>query len=105
VAYRANAGKRIVLTVLAAAAVLALIGVIVSAVFGRAVSPSISWTFVIGGGVIVVLNVVGSGSARALADPRSGSSFGKEVEDATTSAGWLIVGLVLVGIGVVGLIA
>jgi hypothetical protein len=104
VRYRANGVKRLVLTLLASAVVLVVIGVFVATVSGRDALRSISWAFVLGGGVIAVLNVVGSGSARALADPRSGSSFGREVEDATTSAGWLIIGLLLIGCGVIGLI-
>ena len=97
--------KRFVLTLAVSAVALAALGAIVAALSGRDASRSIMWTFIIGGGVLVVLNVVGSGAARPVADYRTGFAFGASVQDATTSAGWLIVGLILVGLGVGGLVA
>jgi hypothetical protein len=52
----------------------------------------------------VVLNVVGSGPGRPLADPRTGFAFRATIQDATTSARWPITRLVLVGLGVGGLL-
>jgi hypothetical protein len=95
----------LVLTLLVTAVALAALGAIIAALSGRDAWRSILWTFIIGGGVLVVLNVVGSGADRPLADYRTGFAFGVSVQDATTSAGWLIVGLVLVGLGAGGLFA
>ena len=51
----------------------------------------------------MVLNVVGSGSGRPLADPRTGFAFGATIQDATTSLDWLYHRTVLV-VAVGGLI-
>jgi len=97
--------KRFVLTLLVFAVALAALGAVIAALSGRDVWRSMMLTLIIGGGVLVVVNVVGSGSARPLADPRTGFAVGGTVQDATTSAGALVIGLVLVGLGVCGLVA
>jgi hypothetical protein len=56
--------------------VLAVIGAVFAALTIRATGHSIVWTFVIGGGVLVVLNVVGSGAGQTLADRRTGRGRG-----------------------------
>jgi hypothetical protein len=96
--------KRFLLTLLVSAGLLAVIGVIIGALSGRDVWRTVMWTFAVGGGVLIVANIAGSGSDRPLADPRSGSAFGGTIRDATTSAGWLVVGLLLAAAGAGGLV-
>jgi hypothetical protein len=97
--------KRFVLRLFASIAVLAVIGAIFAALTGRGAWHSITWTYVIGGAVLVVVNVAGAGSGRALADPRTGTWFGGSVVPDASSPGGFLLGLSLVGLGVAGLIA
>jgi hypothetical protein len=101
---RREAARRFMLTLLAFAGVLLVAGAIIAGLAGRDTWRTMMWALVIGGGVLVVVNVAGSGSSRPLADPRSGLAFGSSVRDATTSASLLFVGLVLAGLGVTGLV-
>lgn len=101
---RGAAVKRFALTLLAAIVALAAVGAVFAALTGRGAWHSITWTFVIGGAVLIVLNVVGSGSGRSLADDRTGTVFGCVVPDASSPGGF-VLGLVLVGLGAAGLVA
>jgi hypothetical protein len=97
--------KRFVRTLFGSAVALAAVGAIFSALTGRGAWHSITWTFIVGGAVLIVMNAAGSGSGQSLADSRTGTVFGAVVRDASSSAGWLIAGLTLVGLGVAGLFA
>ena len=101
----ARTAKRFALTLLGSVFVLGALGATIAALTGRDVWRSMMWTLIIGGGVLIVLNVAGSGSGRALADPRTGFALGGTVHDAATSARSLVAGLILVGLGVGGLVA
>lgn len=70
--------------------VLAGIGAIFAALTGRQAWHSIRWTFIIAGSVLCVLNVAASGSGRAMAEPRTGTSFGGVVPDASRRAGFCL---------------
>ena len=100
-----RATKRFLVVLVASAAVLVALGAVVAALAGKDVWPTMMWALIIGGGVLVVVNVVGSGSDRALADPRTGFALGLSARDATTSGSSLVTGLILVGLGVGGLLA
>lgn len=97
--------KRFVLTLIGSMVALAAIGAIFAALTDRGTWHSIAWSFIVGGAVLIVLNIAGSGTGQSLADPRTGTSFGGVVRDASVPAGWLIVALALVGLGVAGLYA
>jgi hypothetical protein len=97
--------KHVVVTLLIAVVVLAAAGAIIAALAGRDTWRTIAWTFLIGGGIIVVVNVAGSGSDRPVADPHTGFALRLSAPDAATSASWLLVGVVLVGLGALGLFA
>jgi hypothetical protein len=97
--------KRIILRLSVSTVALVAIGAIFAALTGRGVWHSITWALILGGALLVVLNVAGSGSGTSTADPRTGTSFGGVAPDATMPPGWLIVGLALVGLGVLGLFA
>jgi hypothetical protein len=92
-------------TLLLSAAVFAAAGAIIAALTGGKTWHTIMWTLIVGGGILVIINVVGSGASRPAVDPRSGFSAGSvNVRDAATSPSWLFVGLVLVGLGALGLV-
>jgi hypothetical protein len=101
---RVGTARRFGITLLVAAAALAVIGAIVGGLSGRDVWRSVMWALAIGGGVLVVVNVAGSGSNRTITDPRTGFGVTASVQDATTSARWLFVGLILAGLGIAGLV-
>jgi hypothetical protein len=96
--------KRFVLTLVASIVALAAVGEMFATLTGRGEWHSITWTFVIGGAVLIVLNVAGSGSGRSLADDRTGTVLGGVVPDASSSGGF-VLGLALVGLGIAGLFA
>ena len=102
---RREALKRFLLTLVVAIVVVAGIGAIVAAITGHGTWKTMMWALIIGGGVLVGINVAGSGAARPAVDPRSGFSAGSaNVRDAATSGSWLFVGLALVALGIVGLV-
>lgn len=101
---RRAVAKHFLVALLGAAVALAAIGAIFAALTGRQAWHSIAWTFIIGGGVLCVLNVAGSGSGQSPADPRTGTGFGGVAPDASPPGG-LILGLVLVGLGAAALFA
>jgi hypothetical protein len=95
----------VVVTLVVAVVVLAAVGAVIAALADRDTWRTIMWTLVIGGGIVVVVNVVGSGSDRPVADPHTGFALRMSAPDAGTSGSWLLVGLVLVGLGAAGLFA
>jgi hypothetical protein len=101
---RGAAVKRFVITLFASIIALAALGAIFAILTGRGAWHSITWTLVIGGAVLIVLNVAGSGSGRLSADDRTGTVFGGVVSDASAPGGFAL-GLALIGLGVAGLFA
>ena len=92
--------RRFVRTLVGAAAALAVVGALLALMTGRGAWHTIAVTFIVGGGILVVLNVVGGGSGGPIADARTGFGFGRGgLPDTTPSARWLLVGLVLAGLG------
>ena len=80
------------------AAVLAAAGGIVAALTGHGAQDTIGWTFLIGGGALAVLNLLG-GPSGPRAEPRIGVTFGAVVPESRPSGDWLFVGLALAGLG------
>ena len=97
--------KRFLLTLLLSAVALAAVGAIIAAVSGHDLWRGVMWAFVVGGGVLVVVNVAGSGPGRPTVDPHTGFGSAASIQDAATSAGWLVIGVALIGLGVLGLFA
>jgi hypothetical protein len=96
--------NRFLLALVGSTSALAALGAIVAALTGRGWWHSMTWPMIIGGAVLIVLNVAASGSGRSLSDPRTGTVFGGVVPDAS-SPGGLIFALAFIGLGVAGLYA
>jgi hypothetical protein len=87
---------------LAAALALGVVGAIVAHVTSRDTRQSVEWALVVGGAVVVFLNVAGAASGPR-ADPTTGMMTRAFEPDSPPGAGWLLVGFALAGIGLAGL--
>jgi hypothetical protein len=97
--------RRFLLALVGAVAAVAVVGALLAVMTGGAARHTIAVTFAVVGGILVVVNVVGGGSGGPIADARTGFGFGSGgLPDTTSSPKWLLVGLVLVGVGIAGIL-
>jgi hypothetical protein len=102
---RGAGAVRFALTTVATAVVLVAAGAVFAAATGRGTRASVASALFIGAAVLIVWNALGDAGLRDRGvDARTGTIYPGTGLGPRGSAGWVLVGIVLIGVGVLVLV-
>ena len=102
---RGATAQRFALTTVACAGVLAAAGAVFAVATGKETRPSVATALFIGAAVLIVFNALGEGGLRDRGvDAFTGTTYPGGGSWRQGSLGWVLVGVVLVGLGVLTLV-